>query len=221
MVDEMNSNDTARQYLDAAHAQLGERVTNLGRRQTDLEAEMRSGFKQMETALSGLANETRNSISALSTTIAERNKPQWQALGVALTFCTLLGGLAYWPINTATTDLKSAVSSISEKMVTREEMDWRQARGTEDRARMEASIKSLQEGLVPRKEHERVWLSYDAQLAADREARVAANQNLQRQIDEIKQTQSGFFGQRDLNMQVLDRLERIERERRIASQPPP
>lgn len=221
MVDEMNNNDTARQYLDAAHAQLGERVTNLGRRQTDLEAEMRSGFKQMETALSGLANETRNSISALSTTIAERNKPQWQALGVALTFCTLLGGLAYWPINTATTDLKSAVSSISEKMVTREEMDWRQARGTEDRARMEASIKALQDGLVPRKEHERVWLSYDAQLAADREARTAANQNLQRQIDEIKQTQSGFFGQRDLNMQVLDRLERIERERRIAAQPPP
>lgn len=40
--------------------------------------------------------------------------------------------------------------------------------------------------------------------------------NLQRQVDEIKQAQSGFFGQRDLNMQMLDRLERVERERRIA-----
>jgi hypothetical protein len=221
MVDDMNNgNDASRHYQDAMQAQLGERVTNLGRRQTDLESEMRSGFKQMETALSGLANETRSSLSALSTTIAERNKPQWQALGVALTFCTLLGGLAYWPINTATTDLKSSVLTLSERMVTREEMDWRQARGTEDRARMEASVKSLQEDQVPRKEHERVWVSYDAQLAADREARMAASQNLQRQIDEIKQTQSGFFGQRDLNMQVLDRLERIERDRR-QTQPPP
>jgi hypothetical protein len=45
---------------------------------------------------------------------------------------------------------------------------------------------------------------------------MAANQNLQRQIDEVKQTQSGFFGQRDLDMQVLDRLERVERDRRVA-----
>lgn len=38
---------------------------------------MRSGFKQMESDASSLANETRNSISALSSNIAERNKPQW------------------------------------------------------------------------------------------------------------------------------------------------
>ncbi|MEJ1118913.1 hypothetical protein V9K92_10600 [Phyllobacterium sp. CCNWLW109] len=219
MVDDMNNGNASRHYQDAMQAQIGERVTNLGRRQTDLESEMRSGFKQMETALSGLANETRSSLSALSTTIVERNKPQWQALGVALTFCTLLGGLAYWPINTATTDLKAAVLTISERMVSRQEMDWRQARGTEDRARMEASINALEADQVPRKEHERVWQSYDAQMMSDREARMAANQNLQRQIDEIKQTQSGFFGQRDLNMQVLDRLERIERDRRQAANP--
>ncbi len=68
----------------------------------------------------------------------------------------------------------------------------------------------------PRKEHERPWLSYDAQLAADREARIAADMNLQRQVDEIKQAQSGFFGQRDLNLHVLNRLEKIERDRRAA-----
>ena len=34
----------------AMQAQLGERVTNLGRRQTDLETEMRTGFKQMESS---------------------------------------------------------------------------------------------------------------------------------------------------------------------------
>ncbi|MEI4482249.1 MULTISPECIES: hypothetical protein [unclassified Phyllobacterium] len=79
---------------------------------------------------------------------------------------------------------------------------------------MRTDIDKIKDDQVPRKEHERVWQSYDAQLAADREARIAANMNLQRQLDEVKQTQSGFFGQRDLNMQVLDRLERIERDRR-------
>jgi hypothetical protein len=43
-----NGNDVSRHYQDAMTAQLGERVTNLGRRQTNLESEMRSGFKQID-----------------------------------------------------------------------------------------------------------------------------------------------------------------------------
>ncbi len=58
--------------------------------------------------------------AALSTNGAERNKPQWQALGVALT---------YWPIQTANTDLKATVLVITEKMVTQMEMEWRAPRG--------------------------------------------------------------------------------------------
>ncbi|MEP7457191.1 hypothetical protein [Phyllobacterium sp. SB3] len=131
-------------------AQLGERVTNLGKRQTDLESEMRSGFKKMETALGGLANETRNSISALSTTIAETNKPQWQALGVALTFCTLLGGLAYWPINTTTTDLKSAVLDDLRTHGFPSGNGLEAEKGAEDQARIENSINSFQADQVPR-----------------------------------------------------------------------
>lgn len=82
----MNGNNVNRICTDPVTAQLGERVTNLGRRQTDMEAEMRAGFKQIETSLSGLAHEIRSLISALSSNLAERNKLQWQALGVALTF---------------------------------------------------------------------------------------------------------------------------------------
>ncbi|WP_245426470.1 hypothetical protein [Phyllobacterium bourgognense] len=96
---------------------------------------------------------------------------------MALTFCTLLGGLAYWPINTATTDLKASVLAITGRMVSRQEMEWRQARGAEDRARMEVSVKSLQEDQVPRKEHERVWQSYDQEITNERESRMASNQN--------------------------------------------
>ncbi|WP_322883149.1 hypothetical protein U8C37_07000 [Sinorhizobium medicae] len=199
--DDMNGNGAERHYQDALQAQLGERVTNLGRRQTDLEAEMRSGFRQVEAAMQGLANETRSSIAALTTSIAERNKPQWQALGVALTFCTILGGLAYWPINAATTDLKGSVAIITEKMVSQQEMEWRSARGAEDRLRQEASLKELRDAQVPRAELDRVWQGYDQRFA-----------DHQRQIDEVKLAQGSVNSQRDIVLDLKENQQRLERE---------
>ena len=99
-----------------------------------IEAEMRAGFKGIDAAVTALANETRSSIAALSTNLAERNKPQWQALGVALTFAAMLGGLAYLPIREATSDLKQSVSILADKMVTQQELEWRTQRSAEDRA---------------------------------------------------------------------------------------
>ncbi|WP_339073054.1 hypothetical protein [Sinorhizobium meliloti] len=197
----MNGNGAERHYQDALQAQLGERVTNLGRRQTDREAEMRSGFRQVEAAMQGLANETRSSIAALTTSIAERNKPQWQALGVALTFCTILGGLAYWPINAATTDLKGSVAIITEKMVSQQEMEWRSARGAEDRLRQEASLKELRDAQVPRAELDRVWQGYDQRFA-----------DHQRQIDEVKLAQGSVNSQRDIVLDLKENQQRLERE---------
>ncbi|WP_245425841.1 hypothetical protein [Rhizobium sp. J15] len=209
MADEMtNGNDAHRVYTDAITAQLGERVTNLGRRQTDLEAEMRAGFKQMESAMGAVAAEMRNSVAALSATIAERNKPQWQAMGVVLTFCAMLGGLAYWPINSATTDLKSAVAVILEKMVTQKEMEWRTARGAEDRKRTDDAIADLRSSQVPRQELERVWTSDDQQKAA-----------LQKQIDELKQAQSNTYNARDFMLDLRERQDRMERQLLISKPP--
>jgi len=52
MADDMsNTNDAHRVYTDAITAQLGERVTNLGPRQTDLKAEMPAGFKGIDAAV--------------------------------------------------------------------------------------------------------------------------------------------------------------------------
>ncbi|WP_234851206.1 hypothetical protein [Sinorhizobium meliloti] len=183
----MNGNGAERHYQDALQAQLGERVTNLGRRQTDLEAEMRSGFRQMEAAMQGLANETRNSIAALTTSIAERNKPQWQALGVALTFCTILGGLAYWPINAATTDLKSSVAILTEKMVTQKEMEWRSARGAEDRKRTDDALVDLRASTVSRNEWSERNLARNGEIS-----------ELSRRIDELRQEVGSVYGTRDV-----------------------
>ncbi len=137
----MNGSDAQRHYQDAIQAQLGERVTNLGRRVTDIEGEMRAGFRQIESSIAGL-----------STTLADRARPQWQAIGVALTFCALLGGLAYMPIREATSDLKSAVKDLSAATVSRQEMDWRAARGIEDQDRTTQAINDLRAGSVTRAE---------------------------------------------------------------------
>ena len=55
-----NGSDVNRIYTDALTAQLGERVTNLNRRQSDLESEMRSGFKQIESSMTALSSEMRS-----------------------------------------------------------------------------------------------------------------------------------------------------------------
>jgi hypothetical protein len=205
--EEMANESVHRQYTDAVTAQLGERVTNLGRRQTDLEAEMRAGFKAMESAVTSLANETRTSIAALSTNLAERNKPQWQALGVALTFAAMLGGLAYLPIREATSDLKTAVGMLSERMITRQEMDWRQARSAEDRGRMEAAIVDLRSSQVPRTELERVWAGFDQRFT-----------DHQRQLDDVKQAQGSVYGARDVLLDLRERVDRMERQK-LSSNP--
>ncbi len=203
MADDMsNTSDAHRTYTDAITAQLGERVTNLGRRQTDLETEVRSGFKKIDTAVTSLANETRASIAALSTNLAERNKPQWQALGVALTFAAMLGGLAYLPIREATSDLKASVNILADKMVTQQELEWRTTRSAEDRARTDAAVKDLRDAQVPREELDRLFGSYDQRFT-----------DQQRQMDELKRAQGSVSSPRDVILNYGERLDRLERRR--------
>ncbi|MGK6317427.1 hypothetical protein ACMGE0_31190, partial [Neorhizobium sp. DT-125] len=87
--DDMANGNDHRVHTDAVTAKLGEQVTNLGRRRPDMESEMRAGFKAMEAAVTSLVRPERRSLP--STNLAERNKPQWQALSVALAFAALVG----------------------------------------------------------------------------------------------------------------------------------
>lgn len=188
MADDMaNGSDAQRHYQDAIQAQLGERVTNLGRRVTDIEGEMRAGFRQIES-----------SISALTTTLAERAKPQWQAIGVALTFCALLGGLAYMPIREATSDLKTAVKDLSTSSVSRQEMDWRAQRGIEDRTRTEAAVAELRTGTVTRAE----WT--ERNRARDQEVT-----DLNRRVDELRQDVGSVYGTRDVIQDMKKEIETL------------
>jgi len=189
-----NGIDAQRHYQDALQAQMGERVTNLGRRVTDIEGEMRAGFRQIES-----------SISALTSTLAERAKPQWQAIGVALTFCALLGGLAYMPIREATSDLKTAVKDLASTTVSRQEMDWRAARGVEDRDRTTQAINDLRTGTVARAEWTERNRAYEQQAA-----------DLSRRLEEMRADFGSVYGQRDVIRDMKQEIDGLRQ--RMASQ---
>ncbi|WP_245448242.1 hypothetical protein [Neorhizobium sp. T6_25] len=57
----------------------------------------------------------------------------------------------------------------------------------------------------PREELDRVWANYDQRF-----------QDQQRQIDEVKTAQGSVYGQRDIILDLRERLDRVERQR-IAS----
>ena len=211
MADDMaNGDENARHYPDPFQAAMGERVTNMGRRINDVEVEMRAGFHQLTNSLNSSTSETRAAIAALSTNLAERAKPQWQALSVMLAFAAILGGLAYMPIREATNDLKTAsvetnksIQSLASEMnksfqtlaattVSRQEMDWRSDRDTEGRKRTDDSIASLRDVMVYRNEWMERNLSRDHDIENIRADAVRDVTNLQRQLDQQRSDFQAF-----------------------------
>lgn len=86
-------------------------------------------------------------------------------------------------------------------MVSQQEMEWRSARGAEDRQRQEASLNDLRAAQVPRTELDRIWQGYDQRFA-----------DHQRQIDEVKQAQGSVYSQRDIILDLKENQQRLERE---------
>ncbi|RWE96486.1 hypothetical protein [Mesorhizobium sp.] len=198
----MPDNGEPRHYQDPVTAQLGERVTNMGRRINDVEVEMRAGFSQLGSTLAASTNETRQSIAALSTTLAERNRPQYQALGFGLSVILAVGALAYWPMRESTNDLKArntelvqsiqmlstetnkTIQALAANTVSRQEMDWRSDRGTEDRKRTDESVAAIRNAMVYRNEWMERNLSRDHDIENLRDDAVRDVTNLQRQLDQ-------------------------------------
>lgn len=187
-------------------AALGERVEGQGRRLSSLEATVTQGFKQVEVSIGSLSSEFRNS-----------QRPQWQAIGVALTFATVVGALAYWPIRENQSDFKSDLRSIADSAMSVSSFVDFKATYENNRivSRTEyidkfnavnSSIAKIADDQVPRKEMDRVWASQDRQFS-----------DLQRQLDEIKASVANVYSPRDVIRDTLERIDRLERERA----PPP
>ncbi|WP_286194394.1 hypothetical protein [Agrobacterium sp. Ap1] len=201
----------------AQYARLSERVENQGKDIVDLRSNMNTGFQSVNASLTTLSNELRSNSKTQWPVI-------WAAAGVCFTVLATGGAFFYNSLSKGQDRLDTAVvkqaeiaqasitklaettqsslSQITSTMITRQEMDWRQARGQEDRQRMEQTIKDIRDGLVPRAEHERVWMNY-----------TSKDEDLQRQLDEMKQAQGSVYGQRDIILDLRERLDRVERQR--------
>jgi len=191
---------------ETKYVQLGERVENQATRIADLDLRMRQGFTDIGSQIRGLSDDVRGG-----------SKTQWPLIigfsSITVSVLAGLGFLALQPIKDNISQIREdakaqiastaqAIGSVVDKMVTQKEMEWRTARGAEDRSRMEASVKEVRDAQVPREELDRVWASYDQRF-----------QDQQRQIDDIKTAQGSVYGQRDFMLDIRERLDRVERQR--------
>jgi len=190
----------------ASWARLSERVENQGKDIVDLRSNMNTGFQTVNAAIGTLSNELRSNSRTQWPVI-------WSAIGVGVVMLSGLGFMALQPIKDNTARLEEAVirvsenaqaslKSINDSMVTQKEMEQRTARGVEDRARTDVAVKDLRDAQVPREELVRVWDNYDQRFI-----------DQQRQIDEIKTAQGSVYGQRDVILDLRERLDRIEHPR--------
>jgi hypothetical protein len=198
------SNDMSNNGFDpmAQYARLSERVENQGKDIVDLRSNMNTGFQSVNASLSTLSHELRSNSKTQWPVI-------WAAIGVSFSVLGVVGAMAYFPIRegqvevktdirAVSTETKGAIATLADRIVTQKEMEWRTARGTEDRARMEAGIKEVREAQVPRAELDRVFASFVQQFA-----------DHQRQIDEVKTAQGSVYGTRDVVFDLKKEIERL------------
>lgn len=173
----------------AQWARLSERVENQGKDIIDLRSNMNTGFQNIQAGLASLTSELRGSTKTQWPVI-------WSAIGVCFVVITAIGGLAYAPVTSGMARLDDALTSLSEKIVTRQEMDWRSQRGMEDRTRTDIAVSDLRTNTVTRSEWTERSQAYSQQI-----------QDLNRRIDELRQDVGSVYGTRDV---ILDMRKEID-----------
>ena len=132
---------------------IGVRVGLLEKRDIDIERQVNTIRDTMMTRASGaeILSRIESIASSLTTRIENLAAQQSTALrpnysllvsivGVAMVFLTMIGGFAYWPINTATSDLKQSISILSGSVVLQKQYDSDQAQYRVDKAKLQDYI---------------------------------------------------------------------------------
>lgn len=171
----------------ARWARLSERVESQGKDIIDLRSNMNTGFSNIQAALTSLASELRGSTKTQWPVI-------WSAIGVSFAILLAVGSQALSPIRDSIADLKAGMSQT----VSRQEMDWRSARGAEDRLRQDTAISDLRDGSVTRLE----W----AERNRARDTEVA---DLSRRVDEIRADFGAVYGTRDVIQDLQEEVDRL------------
>lgn len=133
----------------------------------------------IERSLTGISAR----LDTLSTQLAERSRPQWGLLislaSLIIVVVVTLGGIAYAPI----------ISGMY-----RQEVDYKE-RISENKK----DLKDMQASIVPRGEHEQIWLTFKGNITEQ-----------QRQLDEIKRTYSEIYSPKDALTSLQRRIDVLE-----------
>lgn len=96
----MPTRKNSAQHSDAQIAALAQQVAGIENDNRNIRAD-----------ITGLQGRIESGLSAIANKIEERAKPQWSVyfmgLGLVFSVLTIIGGLAYWPINSSVTELKA------------------------------------------------------------------------------------------------------------------
>lgn len=190
----------------AQYARLSERVENQGKDIVDLRSNMNTGFQSVNAAIGTLSNELRSNSKTQWPVI-------WAAAGVCFTVLVTIGTFFYSTLSKGQDRIEVSVARVAENSLS--VAAFQDFRSTYENNRvvsrndyidkfgqLNARLDTVTKDQVPRAELERVWQSDDMQKA-----------QLQKQIDELKQSQSATYGARDVILDMRERLDRIERQR--------
>jgi hypothetical protein len=189
---------------------LENRINTLDRQQRDLASDIASLGGQMERSLKAAVDSFGRQMDALSTKVDERSKIPWPALGVMLSFITIIGGLVWYPVKTQQERLETLTARFAENAVTKSDLDYRlnvtgQRRDDYQRqneirsaSNLEA-INSIRDKIVPRGEHEEKWRAADQRF-----------NDVQRQLEEVKRAFGDTFSLRDALQSMQKRIDGLE-----------
>jgi hypothetical protein len=213
----MNGNDAERIGIQS------QRITNLETVFGEFRREFSHQIGAVNASVSAIQSKMDERFNALTSSLAERNRPQYQALGFALSVILAVGALAYWPIRESTNDLKAndvetariiqslatetnkTIQNLAANTVSRQEMDWRAARGIEDRDRTTQAITDLRVNAVARSEWSERNRASDQQMA-----------ELSRRMEELRSDFGAVYGTRDVIKDMKQEIDALRQ--RIATQ---
>jgi septation ring formation regulator EzrA len=127
-----------------------------------------------------------------------------------------IGGLVFWPIREGQGRIDATLGRMNEVMVTRQEMDWRSQRTSEDRARTDTAIADLRTAMLPRNEWQERNLARDHDLDNIRRSMERDAENLQRQLDLQRSDFSSFSSSlgngRDVIQDLKSEIDRLRNQ---------
>jgi DNA repair exonuclease SbcCD ATPase subunit len=200
---------------------LENRISTLDRQQRELAQDIGNLGSQMERSLKAAVDSFGRQMDALSSKVDERSKIPWPALGVMLSFITVIGGLVWYPVKYNQDKLEAAVVRIADSAVNKTELENRlgtaaQRRDDFQRA-TDSRIDSLQrqedvmdQKIVPLDWHKDKWAANERELGNLRDTAQRSENNLQRQLDEVKRSFGDTFSLRDALQTMQRRLDSLE-----------